>query len=267
LAGVDAGTLRKWEERYAFPSPARTTGGQRRYSEEELADVRAVVRARNEGQSVGSAVARVRGARVLTGRTLFAAMRGQPGMGAVQMRRRVLLRLSRAFEDETMSRAEGAFVYGSFQDEASYREAEHRWHALAALTDAAVVVASFAELREQGGVIEVPVSALEPEAREWAFLCEAPTCSICIAGWELPSAEEHEDPNDTCFEVMWSADPAVVRRATLVALARLGDVTYRLPAHVREIAAAPAPARPADARAAIELTHRVVRYFTELDGL
>ena len=224
------------------------------------------MRARNEGQSVGAAVTRVRGARVITGRTLFAAMRGQPGMGAVQMRRRVLLQLTRAFEDEAMSRAEGAFLYGSFQSEALYREAEQRWHAMAALAEATVAIAAFGELREAGGVLEVPVDAFAPSVREWAFLCEAPICSICIAGWELPP-DDVGDPDNPCFEVLWSADPAVVRRATVVALRALGDVTARLPERVRDIAGAPALAVPLEARAAIELTHRVVRYFTELEGL
>jgi DICT domain-containing protein len=207
----------------------------------------------------------VRGTRALTGRTLFSAMRGEPGMGAVRMRRRVLLRLTKAYEDEAMSRAEDAFVFGSFQSEASYREVEARWHGLASAARAAVVVGGFPELREHGRVLEVPIGPDEPAAWEWAFLCEAPTCSVCIAGWQVP--DDAGADGDPCFEVLWSADPAVVRRATLVALRTLGPAAERLPGEIRDIAAAPAPALPADARAAVELTHRVVRYFTELDEL
>ena len=37
--GVPAHTLRKWEERYGVPRPARTEGGQRRYNESDVARV------------------------------------------------------------------------------------------------------------------------------------------------------------------------------------------------------------------------------------
>lgn len=53
-------TLRAWERRYGILAPARTAGGQRLYSEADVARVRLVQRLVAEGWSIPGAVARVR---------------------------------------------------------------------------------------------------------------------------------------------------------------------------------------------------------------
>ncbi|HEX5146142.1 MAG TPA: MerR family transcriptional regulator [Conexibacter sp.] len=61
MLGVSPNTLRSWERRFGYPSPARTSGGHRQYA---LADVEALKQAFEETQNVSSAIAiaRQRGA-------------------------------------------------------------------------------------------------------------------------------------------------------------------------------------------------------------
>src|SRR3954471_6121313 len=61
-SGVPAGTLRMWEERYGFPKPKRLPSGHRRFSDDQVEQVRAVVAARESGLSLPAAIERVAGA-------------------------------------------------------------------------------------------------------------------------------------------------------------------------------------------------------------
>ncbi|MDQ3778712.1 MAG: MerR family transcriptional regulator [Actinomycetota bacterium] len=54
--GVPAATLRKWEERYGVPSPARTDGAQRRYSDRDIRQIEWLRDRLAEGIRVGHAV-------------------------------------------------------------------------------------------------------------------------------------------------------------------------------------------------------------------
>jgi methanogenic corrinoid protein MtbC1 len=55
--GVPADTLRKWEQRYGVLRPGRTTGGQRRYSDEDVARVEWLRARLDEGYRIGEAAA------------------------------------------------------------------------------------------------------------------------------------------------------------------------------------------------------------------
>ena len=55
--GVPAHTLRKWEQRYGVLSPARTSGGQRRYSEVDVARVTWLRERLKDGYRIGHAAA------------------------------------------------------------------------------------------------------------------------------------------------------------------------------------------------------------------
>ncbi|MGZ8650288.1 MAG: MerR family transcriptional regulator [Solirubrobacteraceae bacterium] len=55
--GVPAHTLRKWEQRYGVLTPARTTGGQRRYSEVDVARVTWLRDRLEDGYRIGQAAA------------------------------------------------------------------------------------------------------------------------------------------------------------------------------------------------------------------
>jgi DNA-binding transcriptional MerR regulator len=59
--GVAVPTLRAWEHRYGLLRPVRTPGGHRRYSDEDVQRVLAVVELTAEGWAVGAAARRVAG--------------------------------------------------------------------------------------------------------------------------------------------------------------------------------------------------------------
>jgi DNA-binding transcriptional MerR regulator len=58
--GVPADTLRSWERRYGFPTPARTETNQRRYSERDIAAVRWLRAQTEQGQGISEAIAMVK---------------------------------------------------------------------------------------------------------------------------------------------------------------------------------------------------------------
>jgi len=67
--GVAADTLRKWEQRYKILSPTRTSGGQRRYSEVDVARVQWLVERLGEGYRIGEAATLLGGTAGETSRT------------------------------------------------------------------------------------------------------------------------------------------------------------------------------------------------------
>lgn len=75
MLGVDVGTLRAWEERYGVVVPARSQGGQRIYSRDDLEHLRFVLKALDEGVSAGDA-------HRLLGEELQIAMGAQPAYEA-----------------------------------------------------------------------------------------------------------------------------------------------------------------------------------------
>jgi DNA-binding transcriptional MerR regulator len=55
MLGVDASTLRAWEDRYGLVVPGRSRGGQRIYSRDDLAHLRFVIETMAKGASPGDA--------------------------------------------------------------------------------------------------------------------------------------------------------------------------------------------------------------------
>lgn len=55
--GIPAETLRMWERRYGFPSPARRPGGGRLYADEDVMRLRLIARARHAGYRPGDVIA------------------------------------------------------------------------------------------------------------------------------------------------------------------------------------------------------------------
>lgn len=51
--GIAIGTLRKWEERYGYPSPVRLKSGQRRYRAEDIENLLIVARRLVNGERIG----------------------------------------------------------------------------------------------------------------------------------------------------------------------------------------------------------------------
>ena len=182
---------------------------------------------RERGLSVPAAVDRVRGADMATDRpSLFGALAGgdQP-VGSQILTKRTLLAISRAIEDEAMSRAASPLVFGAFQRERNYRAVEHRYRAMARTADAVVVFADFERLGTGGAIAEVPLEAGGALGNEWAVVIDAPGYSACLLAWEQPRRRRAVPDGERTFETIWTLDPRTVRRAAEVgaALARRAD--------------------------------------------
>src|SRR3954467_11945618 len=73
--GLAAGTIRMWEQRYGFPEPARTPGGYRVYTRQDVITLKRVVAFRGRGLSVPAALERARAMDAATDRpSIFGAI-------------------------------------------------------------------------------------------------------------------------------------------------------------------------------------------------
>jgi DICT domain-containing protein len=87
------------------------------------------------------------------------------------------------------------------------------------------VLASFEEARTPAdGPVEVPITASQPIADEWAVICLAPGYSACLIGWETVGTAGLPD-RERAFETLLSVEPAVVREVAgaAVGIASAGE--------------------------------------------
>jgi MerR family transcriptional regulator, light-induced transcriptional regulator len=260
--GIAAGTIRMWEQRYGFPVPERTSAGYRVYSEDDVESLRRVLAYRERGLSVPAAVDRARSSELATDRpSLYGVLAGSESPPPAQvLKKRTLIAVSRAIEEETLSRAAAPIVIGAFQTERNYRAVEHRYRAMARTADAVLVFADFAALGGGGEApVEVPLAPSAGLGNEWAVVVDAPGYGACLLGWEQPRPEPVPELEKT-FEAIWTLDPRLVRRAVQVAasLARRADAALgdRMDALLAERPLAleqPAPALTS-------VTNRIVGY-------
>jgi MerR family transcriptional regulator, light-induced transcriptional regulator len=216
--GVGEATLRAWERRFGFPSPHREPSGHRRYSVEEVERIRAVVRERDRGLSLAVAIERVTAA-PSGPPSIFAPLRERrPDLLPVSIRKRHLIELTHAVEEESAARAERALVIGAFQQPEYYRRSEERWRRLARGSGLSFVLACFEEPRRPSdGPVEVPIPPGEPVADEWAVICLAPGYSVCLIGWETVAATGVPDA-ERQFDTLLSVEPQVVREVATAAV-------------------------------------------------
>jgi MerR family transcriptional regulator, light-induced transcriptional regulator len=227
--GVAEATLRMWERRHGFPVPQRLASGHRRYSEREVELIRAVAAKRAAGLALPVAIEQARSEGSQPATSVYAALRRRrPDLEPRVLLKPMMLALSNAIEDEALARAERLMVFGSFQRERFYRQAQLRWRELARTAEVAVVFADFARLRApRGAPVEVPVPREHPLNREWALVCEGQDFALCLTGWEPPESGQSPDGMRR-FEAIWSVEPEVVREASriccAIAAARRPDV-------------------------------------------
>jgi DICT domain-containing protein len=225
--GVAEGTLRMWERRHGFPSPARLASGHRRYSERDLRAVQRVVDERAAGITLAVAIGRAKSP-VSPAPSLFAWLRrAHPELEAHLLARPAMLAMSHAIEDESLARAECPLLFAAFQRERCYRDQQDRWRALSRGAPLACVFADFQRARRpRGGPAEIPIANASPLSREWAIVCDSPGYGICLAGWEKPP-RPGQRPGASSFETIWSVEPEIVRGAARVCAAlaqeQLGD--------------------------------------------
>jgi DNA-binding transcriptional MerR regulator len=257
--GVAEGTLRMWERRHGFPTPRRLPSGHRRYTDAEVELVRRVASERAAGISLAAAIARIKNIDQAPVRSVYASLRRlRPDLEPRPLRKPILLALTRAIEDESLSRAERALLCASFQIERFYRQEQARWREVSRGAELAVVFADFDRVRTpRKAPAEIPIGS-GPLAREWLIVCYAPGHSVCLAGWEPPPSSPRRD---RVFETIWSVEPDLVRAAARICAAitenRKPGLTEHLQARLDGNAAILAPEQ---LRLATAITNRALSY-------
>ncbi|WP_028058638.1 DICT sensory domain-containing protein [Candidatus Solirubrobacter pratensis] len=264
--GLAAGTIRMWEQRYGFPEPARTPGGYRVYTRQDVITLKRVVAFRGRGLSVPAALERARAMDAATDRpSIFGAIAsGDSPVRPQRLRRRTMLALSQAIEDEAMARAAGPIVVASFQAEANYRAVEHRYRRLARVADAVAVFARFPELRAERDdhPVEIPVEPADALGHEWAVIVDAPGFGACLVGWETSARAGGE----RVFEAIWTMDAAVVRQGIQVGAVLASRVSPALGGRIEALLVDRPLAVDAPASGLTALTNRIVGYMDAADG-
>ena len=240
--GVPEGTLRMWERRYGFPTPARLASGHRRYSDQDIELIRKVAAQRAAGFSLAAAIERARGRRAEPNSSVYATLRRlRPDLAPRTIAKPIMLALTRAVEDETLARAERPILFGSFQRERFYRQSQPRWRELARGAALAAVFADFERLRSpRHEPAEVPVRRAHPLNREWALVCEGEDFAVCLTGWEPPESSKAAEPQRR-FETIWSVEPDVVHAASAVCASTIDAVRPALLDPVRTRLESPPP--------------------------
>jgi DICT domain-containing protein len=264
--GLAAGTIRMWEQRYGFPEPARTPGGYRVYTRQDVITLQRVIAFRGRGLSVPAALERARAMESATDRpSIFGAIAaGDSPVRPQRLRRRTMLALSQAIEDEAMARAAGPIVVASFQAEDNYRAVEHRYRRLARVADAVAVFARFPELRaeREDDPVEIPVEPADALGHEWAVIVDAPGFAACLVGWETPAGARGE----RVFEAIWTMDAAVVRQGIQVGAVLAGRVSPALGGRIEGLLVDRPLAVDAPTSGLTALTNRIVGYMDAADG-
>ena len=262
-SGVPAGTLRMWEERYGFPSPQRLPSGHRRYSEDQVDEVRAVIAARETGLSLPAAIARVSGAPHERRESLYGLLRlRRPELPPELIPKPRMVALTHAIEDECLSRAHAPVLIGSFQRERFFRSEEPRWRGFAQTASVAVAFADF-ETNARTKPLQIHVNRDHQLNREWAIVCFAPGASAALAGWEPPGQDDIPDAERT-FEAIWTVDPELVYEAADAAAHLTEAESPEIAKKIRDgLGPRPAPSGP-EVRGVAALARRMVSYVTEL---
>jgi DICT domain-containing protein len=255
--GASEATLRSWERRHGLLRPERLPGGHRRYRAEDAELVRHVLAERAVGVPMAIAMARARDRVDQPATSIYATLRRRrPDLQPQTLTPRMMLALSRAIEDESLSRAERPILFGSFQRERFYRSSARRWRELAAGAAFAAVFADFAAAKAGDGPAEIPLGRDHPLSREWVVVCDAAGHDACLFGWEPPGSGAGERR----FEAVWSVEPAVVRDAARIC-AQVASAHVAIPGEVAVRLGSPAVALADEQlRLATAITARALAY-------
>ena len=259
--GVNVATLRMWETRHGFPQGVRLPSGHRRYDEGTVELVESVQRRRAAGARLEAAIRAVVAAPDIPVSSLYAELvRRQPQLAPQRLRKSTLLALTWALEDECCAQAQRPWLFGAFQDERFYRQAENRWRDLARTAQGAWALAEFTSSTRPGpgSPVEVDLPPDSPMTREWSLVCLATDVPAALAAWELPGQERVPD-GERLFESIWTLDPVAVRdagRCTARLVSGLGHDTDAVLAATDD----PRPPAPADLQRATALFNRVLAY-------
>ena len=257
--GLNVATLRMWEARHGFPRSMRLPSGHRRYDERTVELVQQVVRRREAGVRLDTAIQAVAAGPEAPPMSVYAELAGRhPEVVPHRLRKSTLLALTWALEDECCARAQRPWLFGAFQEERFYRQAEPRWRDLARTAQGAWVLARFGDTSGPGAPVRVDLPESSPMTREWSMVCLADDLPAALAAWELPGQDGVPD-GERLFESLWTLDPAAVlhaERACARLVSELGHGTDELLATVDD----PRPPTPGDLQRATALFHRVLAY-------
>ena len=249
-----------WERRHGFPQPTRLPKGHRRYSKRDIELVRRVASERAAGVSLPLAIERATRDIESPTSSLYAMLRRRhPDLEPRTLPKPLMLALSHAIEEESLSRAERPLLFASFQRERFYRREEPRWREFTRGAELVIVFAEFERLRlPRGGPAEIPIQRDHPLAREWAIVCDSSGHAACLAGWE-PASSAASPASARFFEAIWTVDPEVVRDAARVYAAIAAQSCAELIDPVRDRLDAH-PAQPAreQLRLAAAITNRTL---------
>jgi DICT domain-containing protein len=265
MTGVAQGTLRMWEMRHRFPTPARLPNGRRRYSQRDVQLVGAVLADRDRGLSLPAAIGNARLSQQARPASIFAGLRERRAeLRTFRATKPMLMALTRALEDEYCARGAPGIVIGSFQRERFYRQSERRWRELARTSATAVVLADFPASRApRGAPHEVHLDPASPQIREWSIVCSAPGAWACLVACELPSARPLPD-SQRCFETLFSPEPEVVAQAVSVAAAICEEASPELSSSLVAGSDGSAPLSAPELRSSAALIQRMLAYMSDL---
>jgi MerR family transcriptional regulator, light-induced transcriptional regulator len=264
--GLAAGTIRMWEQRYGFPEPRRTPSGHRRYRPEDAEVVSRAVALRDAGLAIAPALQQARAACAATDSpSIYGAIVAAAGMPIRPrvLRKRMLIPLSHAIEDEALAYGARPVCFGAFQHERFYRRVEHRYRRLAVTAEATTVFADFPRARHtQGHTVELPIDTGAALGGEWAVIVDAPGYAACLTAWERPDAEPEEGQPDgeRCFEALMTLDPVTVRSAARVAAGVAGRIDPGHGARLEQLLDGRPLAAERPAPALTALTNRMLEY-------
>lgn len=259
---LEPATLRAWELRHGFPTARRTPSGHRRYDVETVAQVNEVLRRREAGVRLDLAISQTLAGRAPGTDSVFAELRQRhPELSPLRLRKRTLLALTWAIEDDAIASARRGDVFGAFQEESYFLRSRARWLELAALSQSAWAYAGFDTQgpQQDGHLVRVPLDDRGPMRREWAVVCDATELPVALSAWELPGQTAKPD-RDRVFEAIWTVQPDAVREAARVC----GQMAEQSGAPTATALVArldrPATAAPPDAAAMQRLFSRVLAY-------
>lgn len=265
--GLGVATLRMWETRHGFPRSSRLPSGHRRYDAHTVELVKQVVRRRDAGARLESAIATVAADSEIPAPSVFAELRRRhPDLLPHRLRKSTLLALTHALEDECCARAQQPWLFGAFQHQRYYTRAKARWAELARTAAGAWALAAFdAGADDDGrgnGAHPAPVRVHLPESavmrREWSLVCFAPDLPGAMAAWEVPGQDSVPDL-ERVFESVWTLHPEAVRDAARTCARVVGELGHDTSA-VLDAVEQPLSPTAGDLQHATSLFNRVVAY-------
>jgi DICT domain-containing protein len=125
-----------------------------------------------------------------------------------------------------------------------------------------VVFADFRRPQLGAKPVELGLDTGSVVLREWAVVCDSPSFTAALAGWERPEG----GPGPRRFEAIWTVEPNVVRHASR-ACVRLVERSYPELAATISARLEAQPIRGSDdLRNATIVVNRVVGYLDQLGG-